>query len=115
MATDNRALLDAFGEAFNRKDVDGVMALMTDDCVHETTDPAPDGVRHSGQAAVRAYWTRLFEATPQMSFENEDVFVSGDRACVRWRFSWGEGHVRGVDVFRFRDGQVAEKLSYVKG
>ncbi len=27
----------------------------------------------------------------------------------------GEGHVRGVDVFRVRDGKVAEKLSYVKG
>ena len=25
------------------------------------------------------------------------------------------GHVRGVDVLRFRDGLVAEKLSYVKG
>ena len=25
------------------------------------------------------------------------------------------GHVRGVDVFRVRDGKVAEKLSYVKG
>jgi hypothetical protein len=25
------------------------------------------------------------------------------------------GHVRGVDLFRVRDGKVAEKLSYVKG
>ncbi|MBS1243923.1 MAG: hypothetical protein H6R41_460, partial [Deltaproteobacteria bacterium] len=24
-------------------------------------------------------------------------------------------HIRGVDVFRVRDGKVAEKLSYVKG
>ena len=39
---------------------------------------------------------------------------------LRWRFSWrdddGEaGHVRGVDILGFRDGLVAEKLSYVKG
>jgi hypothetical protein len=27
----------------------------------------------------------------------------------------GPGSVRGVDVFRVRDGKVAEKLSYVKG
>jgi len=25
------------------------------------------------------------------------------------------GHVRGADIFRVRDGRVAEKLSYVKG
>jgi len=24
-------------------------------------------------------------------------------------------HIRGVDLFRVRDGKVAEKLSYVKG
>ena len=39
---------------------------------------------------------------------------------IRWRFDWtGDdgmpGHVRGVDVLRFRDGKVCEKLSYVKG
>jgi hypothetical protein len=34
---------------------------------------------------------------------------------VRWRYAWGDGHVRGVDVFRVRGGLVAEKLSYVKG
>ena len=44
---------------------------------------------------------------------------AGDRVVARWRFTWGEsgsgGHVRGVDLFRVRDGKVAEKLSYVKG
>ena len=39
---------------------------------------------------------------------------------VRWIYRWVDGdgkpgHVRGVDVFRVRDGKVAEKLSYVKG
>jgi hypothetical protein len=34
---------------------------------------------------------------------------------VRWRFDWGSGHVRGIDLFKVRDGKVAEKLSYVKG
>ena len=39
----------------------------------------------------------------------------GDRCTVRWRYSWGDGSIRGVDVFRVQDGKVAEKLSYVKG
>ena len=54
-----------FNEAFNRHDVDGVMALMTDTCVFENTFPAPDGERYEGQAAVRAFWERFFASTPQ--------------------------------------------------
>ena len=44
--------------------------------------------------------------------------MTGDCAVVRWRYDWGgpdSGHVRGVDVIRFREGLVCEKLSYVKG
>jgi len=52
-------------------------------------------------------------------FDTEEIFAAGDRCVVRWVYSWvregKRGHVRGVDVFRVRDGQVAEKLSYVKG
>lgn len=62
----------------------------------------------------------MFSDTTEPLFETEESFVLGDRAVVRWKFSWlqpdGErGHVRGVDVLRLRDGKVAEKLSYVKG
>ena len=115
-----RATLDVvqrFNEAFNRHDVDGVMALMTVDCVFENTLPAPDGERLTGAAAVRAFWGRFFAATPNARFEAEEIFASGDRCVVRWIFHWDDrgGHVRGVDVMRVRDGRVAEKLSYVKG
>ena len=34
---------------------------------------------------------------------------------VRWRYDWREGHVRGVDIVRVRDGRLAESLAYVKG
>ena len=45
----------------------------------------------------------------------QDVVAAGDRLVQRWRYSWGGGHIRGVDVFLLRDGRVAEKLAYVKG
>jgi ketosteroid isomerase-like protein len=108
------ATVDAFNQVFNRHDVDAVMALMTDDVVFEGTG-APDGQRHEGQAAVRAAWESLFAASPTATFEAEEVFDAGDRVVVRWKYDWGQGHVRGVDVFKVRDGLVAEKLSYVKG
>jgi hypothetical protein len=48
------------------------------------------------------------------------MFACGDRAVVGWTYRWVDengkaGHIRGVDMFRVRDGKVAEKLSYVKG
>jgi ketosteroid isomerase-like protein len=109
-----------FNDAFNRHDVDTVMAAMTEDCVFENTSPAPDGERYSGQADVRAFWEQFFAASPHAMFEAEDIFAAGDHCVVRWRYRWIEpdgkhGHVRGVDVFRVRDGKVAEKLAYVKG
>jgi ketosteroid isomerase-like protein len=108
-------VIERFNDAFNRHDVDEIMAQMTDDCVFEDTDPAPDGTRHTGQAAVRAAWEELFASTPSARFETEEAFACGDRCVVRWRYTWRDGHVRGIDVFRVRDGKVAEKLSYVKG
>lgn len=52
--------------------------------------------------------------------EPEELFVAGDRGVLRWIYRWrnadgSPGHVRGVDIYRVRDGKVAEKLSYVKG
>jgi ketosteroid isomerase-like protein len=109
------AAVDRFNEAFNRHDVDAVMALMTDDCVFESTSPQPDGQRHEGQTAVRAAWEDLFRSAPNATFEGEEVFAIDDRCVVRWRYSFTGGHIRGVDVMRVHDGKVAEKLSYVKG
>ena len=106
-----------FNDAFNRHDVGAVMACMTPDCVFENTFPAPDGERFEGAAAVRGFWERFFQSTPAARFETEELFAAGDRCVVRWLFRWDDagGRVRGVDVIRVRDGQVAEKLSYVKG
>ena len=116
-----RGVVERFNAAFNRHDVEAVMALSTEDTVLETTLPKPDGQRLEGAAAVRRYWETFFRSAPAARFEAEEVFASGDRCVVRWRFRWGEeragepGHVRGVDVFRVCEGKVAEKLVYVKG
>jgi ketosteroid isomerase-like protein len=110
-----RDVVERFNAAFNAHDVDAVMALMTEDVVFESTGPAPDGGRVEGWADVRKTWEEFFASNPAAQFVAEEVFTGGDRAVVRWRYEWGAGHVRGVDVMRVRDGKVAEKLSYVKG
>ncbi|HEX7118257.1 MAG TPA: nuclear transport factor 2 family protein [Longimicrobiales bacterium] len=113
------AAVDRFNEAFNAHDVDAIMEAMTEDCVFDNTRPPPDGERFEGQAAVRASWEAMFRRSPHARFETEEMFAAGDRRVVRWTYHWirdgRPGHVRGVDIFRVRDGKVAEKLSYVKG
>ena len=111
------AVVERFAAAFTAQDVDGVMKLMSTDCVFESTEP-PDGVRYEGQSAVRAAWERLFAASPGARFTTEQAFSCGDRVVAHWRYDWtGDrpGHVRGIDVFRLTDGLIAEKASYVKG
>jgi len=119
VAQNTRAVVERFNEAFNRHDVEGIMQCMTGDCVFENTRPVPDGTRLVGQAAVRRVWEEVFARSPQGRFDTEDLFAAGDRCVVRWTYHWVRegkaGHVRGVDLFRVRNGQVAEKLSYVKG
>lgn len=113
------AAIERFNDAFNRHDVDGVMNAMTDDCIFENSYPSPDGLRIEGTEAVRSFWEKFFASNPDAFFEAEDIFAAGDRCTVRWIYrKTKEGkpwHLRGVDVFRVRDGKVAEKLSYVKG
>lgn len=116
---DTQAVVERFNAAFNRHDVPAIMALMTDDCVFDSTRPPPDGERLVGQAAVGAFWTAFFQRSPAARFETEELVACGDRCVVRWVYHWVRegtpGHVRGIDLFRVRDGRVAEKLSYVKG
>ena len=109
-----------FNEAFNRHDVAGMMQRMSDDCIFENTDPAPDGTAYSGKTVVTDFWQDFFRASPQAHIEIEEIFGFGERCIMRWRYSWVDsagkrGHVRGVDVFRVRNGSIQEKLSYVKG
>src|SRR4051794_25051345 len=113
-------VIEKFNVAFNSHDLEGVMALMTEDCVFDNTNPAPDGTRHTGQRAVREAFADFFRSSPAAAFTAEEVFAGADRCVVRWIYRWDAdsdkpGHVRGVDVFRVQDGKVAEKLSYVKG
>ena len=109
-----------FNEAFNRHDVAGMMQLMSDDCIFENTEPAPDGAVYSGKEAVAHFWQDFFRQSPEAQIEIEEIFGFGERCIMRWKYSWvdmeGEkGHVRGVDKFRVRSGSIREKLSYVKG
>jgi ketosteroid isomerase-like protein len=109
-----------FNNAFNRHDVAGMMRLMSDDCVVENADPAPDGALVSGREAITRFWRDFFRDSPRARVEIEEIFGFGIRCVMRWRCdredgAGRKGHVRGVDLFQVKNGSICEKLSYVKG
>jgi ketosteroid isomerase-like protein len=115
-----RATIDRFNDALNRADLDSAMAEMTDDVLFENTSPSPDGEQYVGVEAVRTFFQGMLDGNSSSRFDAEDMFVAGERATVRWVYHWvdregGAGHIRGVDVFKVRDGRICEKLAYVKG
>lgn len=109
-----RTVMD-FNDAFNRHDVAGMMQLTSDDTVFENTHPSPDGTKYSGKQAVTKFWEDFFHESPNAHIDIEEIFGFGNRCVMRWTYTWGDGHIRGVDVFKLKDGLIAEKLSYVKG
>jgi len=112
--------LDAFGDAWNRHDVDDIMTFMADDCAFETTaGPEVCGKRYVGREAVRKAFARVFSIFPDAHFGNARHFLSGDRGCTEWTFTGTSSdgkrvEVLGCDLFTFRDGKITLKSSYFK-
>jgi len=109
-----------FHRALNARDLEGMLACLTDDTIFENTHPAPNGTRFEGRSAVSSFWGKFLEGSTSPRIEAEEIFAAGDRCVMRWTYTWVdgdgvEGHIRGVDVYRVRGGLIAEKLSYVKG
>jgi ketosteroid isomerase-like protein len=105
-----------FNQAFQRHEPEALTELVAEDCIIENTQPAPNGSRHVGRQACLAVWQGLAGESGTY-FEPEEVFVSGDRAIIRWRYFWGAGErnsVRGVNLMRVRGGQIIEAMGYVK-
>ena len=112
--------LEAFGEGWNRHDVDYLMTFMADDCVFETTAGREVcGTRYEGRERVREAFAKVFKIFPDAHFGGARHFVAGDRGVSEWLFTGttADGkkvEVNGCDVFTFRDGKIALKNSYFK-
>jgi ketosteroid isomerase-like protein len=112
--------LDAFAAAWNRHDVDAIMAAMTEDCVFEAS--AGVGVNetvYDGQRQVRKGVEMVFAQFPDARWSGPKHFISENRGVSEWVFSGTRDdgvrvEVQGCDVFTFRDGKIAVKNSYRK-
>jgi steroid delta-isomerase-like uncharacterized protein len=117
-----RATLEAVLDAFNRHDLDGIMAFFGEDAVFESPRGAdPRGTRFVGKAAVRAGLAKRFEGIPDVHYGDDDHFLSADgrRGVSEWTLTGtttdGERiEVRGCDLWTFEDGRIVRKDSYWK-
>jgi ketosteroid isomerase-like protein len=111
-----RAILDAF----NRHDLDDIMAFFANDCVLLTPRGAgPRGQRFEGKDAVRQGLAARFEGIPDVHYGEDRHWVFGDFGVSEWRLTGTTTvdepvDVYGCDHFTFRDGKVTVKNSYWK-
>jgi ketosteroid isomerase-like protein len=113
-------MLDEFAAAWNRHDVDGLMACMTEDCVFEAAaGPEVTGTRHVGRDAVRKAYAAVFDAYKDGRWNDARHFVAGTRAVSEWTFTGttnagAKVEVNGCDVFTLRGTKIVVKNSYRK-
>jgi ketosteroid isomerase-like protein len=110
-------LVTRFTEAFNREDLDGVMAFMTEDAVYDEFN----GTVNRGAAAIRAAFVPQFRGDyGKLRFHTEDLFVdaAAGRALIRWLCTLetrkGPAAWRGLDILHLENGRITQKLTYAK-
>jgi steroid delta-isomerase-like uncharacterized protein len=108
-------------DAFNRHDIDAIMAHFAEDCVFESPrGPDPWGTRFVGREAVRRGLAARFEGIPDVHYGDADHFACGNRGVSEWTISGttvqGDRiEVRGCDLWTFADdGRIARKDSFWK-
>lgn len=124
MALDENAVMDLlrrFGKAFNRGDVEGILACVTDDFEWRLAagPEAPHGRVVRGRAEVRAALAERDARYRDVRFSETSVHIAGDRVfgCFRATGSYADGRpldVRGLDVYELRGDRIAVKDSYWK-
>lgn len=112
--------LQAFGDAWNRHDIEALMAAMADDCeFHAVAGPDLLGKSFIGRDAVRAGFELAWQTFPDAAWLNPEHFVSGDRGVTESTFAGTKAdgtriEARMVDIFTFRDGKISVKNAFRK-
>lgn len=107
--------LETFADAWDRHDVDAVMAFFSDDCVFI----AGWGARFEGRADVRKGVSEFFSRFPDGRFSESSHFVAGDRGVSEWTFTaTGPGgeklRMLGCDIFEFAEGKIRVRNAFRK-
>jgi steroid delta-isomerase-like uncharacterized protein len=111
--------VERFAEAFNRRDVDGLLACFTADATYRDLFYGP----HAGQAALRGMFERMFREGRDYRWSMDTIVMDDRRAAAEWTFSYtataavprSEGRsVRfsGMSIFELEGGRVRAYREY---
>jgi uncharacterized protein YceH (UPF0502 family) len=106
-------IVDAYNEAWNRHDLDGIVALHAPGMVFENWNA---GERAEGDE-VRAHIAQIFENWPDLRFTGRSLYVGDDFVVQEWtayatHASGKELTWEGVDIFPFKNGKIVRKDVY---
>jgi predicted ester cyclase len=73
-----RELWKAHSIAEDRRDIAGLIATLTDDCVYEVL---PDGARWEGHAGAVRFYTELLSAFPDIHFDLQAIVIGPQGVC----------------------------------
>ena len=121
MAFNGEQFVDRFNTVWNGHDVDGILAMMTEDVIFEASfGKDPWGSRVVGKLALRTFLEEMFTRIPDVRWDELRHFARPEQVTVEWLTSGtprgGAAYkVEGCDILTIRDGQIAAKRSYRKG
>jgi steroid delta-isomerase-like uncharacterized protein len=126
MGTPLEDTIARYGDAWNRHDVDAILALHTDDAVFENHT---SGGLATGKAEIRKLLEGVFATFPDLTFATRRAYYREDLAVLEWTatathanpvtsggrtfppsgktLSWN-----GMDIMPMRGGRVARKDVY---
>ena len=106
-----------FLDAFNRNDLDAVMAFFAEDAVYDELN----GTVSRGVESIRAAFAPQFEGKfGRMEFVEDDTFIDAEAGKVMssWdlRITKDDGTLvlRGLDLITFDGDRIVHKQTYVK-
>ncbi len=118
--TNALAVVERCCDAFNRHDVEGILADFAENAVWLLAlGPNADGRKLNGKAEIRALLEQRFRDIPDMNWAVIRHFASGTLVCSEWtvtgtpkngpRINW-----LGVDIWELKGGKITKKDTYWK-
>jgi ketosteroid isomerase-like protein len=116
----DQSFVEKFLALWNQHDVDGAVALMTDDCVWEVTRGSePHGTLFRGTTAVRAAIADNFRTVPNVHYEPIRSHYGNDHVVVELlvtgtQVDGAQLNYHACDILTMKGGRIAAKRSYRK-
>jgi uncharacterized protein (TIGR02246 family) len=115
MSTGYRELVDTFGAAWERGDVEAIASLFTPDAVFLETPFSETAV---GTPAIRDYWKDVPANQAEVSFRSGEIYAAGPwfatefRCTYRRRRTGERVDARGAIFCETKDGKISEMRMY---